>query len=84
MYKRQLSYGQRSRLALIANMLDDKDIYLFDEWAANQDPYFKSVFYHKILPFLKEKGKTVIVISHDEKYFDVADNIVELKEGMTN
>ena len=78
----KLSYGQRSRLGLIANMLDDKEIYVFDEWAANQDPYFKGVFYHKILPFLKAQGKTVIVISHDEKYFDVADEIIELQEGM--
>ena len=53
----KLSYGQRCRLALIANVLENKEIYLFDEWAANQDPYFKSVFYHKILPYLKEKGK---------------------------
>ncbi|MGL1887007.1 MAG: cyclic peptide export ABC transporter [Reichenbachiella sp.] len=79
----KLSYGQRSRLALIANMLDNKEIYIFDEWAANQDPYFKGIFYHKILPYLKEIGKTIIVISHDEKYFDVADEIIELKEGMT-
>ena len=79
----RLSYGQRSRLGLIANMLDDKEIYVFDEWAANQDPYFKGIFYHHILPFLKEKGKTVIVVSHDEKYFDVADEVVELQEGMT-
>ena len=78
----KLSYGQRSRLALIANMLDNKDIYVFDEWAANQDPYFKGIFYRKILPYLKQKGKTVIVISHDEKYFDAADTIIELKEGM--
>lgn len=79
----KLSYGQRSRLGLIANMLDNKEIYVFDEWAANQDPYFKGIFYHKILPFLKEQGKTVIVISHDEKYFNVADEVIELQEGMT-
>ena len=78
----KLSFGQRSRLALISNMLDDKPVYLFDEWAANQDPYFKSVFYQKILPHLKESGKTTIVISHDEKYFEHADEIIELKEGM--
>ncbi|WP_109829617.1 cyclic peptide export ABC transporter [Reichenbachiella versicolor] len=78
----KLSYGQKSRLALIANMLDNKEIYLFDEWAANQDPYFKGIFYQKILPLLKELGKTIIVISHDEKYFDIADKIIELKEGM--
>ena len=78
----KLSYGQRSRLALVANMLDNKEIYVFDEWAANQDPYFKGIFYRKILPYLKDHGKTVIVISHDEKYFDTADRIIELKEGM--
>lgn len=79
----RLSYGQRSRLALIANMLDNKEIYVFDEWAANQDPYFKGIFYHQILPFLKQLGKTVVVISHDEKYFDVADEFITLQEGMT-
>lgn len=78
-----LSYGQRSRLALIANILDDKDFYLFDEWAANQDPYFKSIFYNKLLPKLKAMNKTILVISHDEKYFHIADEIIELKEGMT-
>ena len=78
----KLSFGQRSRLALISNMLDDKPVYLFDEWAANQDPYFKAIFYQKILPYLKQSGKTIIVISHDEKYFDHADTIIELKEGM--
>jgi len=78
----KLSYGQRCRLALIANLLDNKHIYLFDEWAANQDPHFKSIFYYNILPYLKENGKTVIVISHDEKYFDVGDEVIKLKEGM--
>ena len=78
----KLSYGQKSRLGLIANLLDDKEIYVFDEWAANQDPHYKEVFYYDILPHLKRQGKTVIVISHDEKYFDVADEIIELQEGM--
>ncbi|RED98001.1 cyclic peptide export ABC transporter [Marinoscillum furvescens] len=78
-----LSFGQISRLSLITKILEDKEIYLFDEWAANQDPYFKKIFYYSILPELKRNGKTVIVISHDEKYFDVADEIIELQEGMT-
>jgi len=77
-----LSFGQISRLSLITKILEDKEIYLFDEWAANQDPYFKNIFYHEILPMLKANGKTIIVISHDEKYFDVADEIIELQEGM--
>jgi putative ATP-binding cassette transporter len=76
-----LSTGQRKRLALITAYLDDKPIYLFDEWAADQDPEFKRVFYTVLLPELKAKGKTVIVISHDDTYFAHADRVVKLEEG---
>lgn len=76
-----LSQGQRKRLALLAAYLEDRPIYLFDEWAADQDPYFKEVFYRRLLPQLKAAGKTVLVISHDDRYFDVADRIVRFSEG---
>lgn len=76
-----LSTGQRKRLALITSYLEDKPIYLFDEWAADQDPAFKRVFYTVLLPELKAKGKTVIVISHDDAYFAHADRVVKLAEG---
>src|SRR5438128_1629868 len=67
-----LSQGQRKRLALLTAYLEDRPIYLFDEWAADQDPGFKEVFYHQLLPELKRRGKTVVVISHDDRYFAVA------------
>ncbi len=76
-----LSDGQRRRLALLVAFLEDKEIYLFDEWAADQDPMFKEFFYHKVLPQLKSKGKAVVVISHDDRYFDVADKILVMESG---
>ncbi len=76
-----LSDGQRKRLALLCAFIEDKELYLFDEWAADQDPLFKEVFYHSILPDLRAKGKAVVVISHDDKYFDVADKVYVLDEG---
>lgn len=76
-----LSQGQRKRLALITTYVEDRPIYLFDEWAADQDPEFREFFYHKILPELKAKGKTVIVISHDDRYYHVADRIIKLESG---
>jgi putative ATP-binding cassette transporter len=76
-----LSQGQRKRLALLAAWLEDRPLYLFDEWAADQDPYFKEVFYRRLLPRLKAEGKTALVISHDDRYFDVADRVVRLSEG---
>ncbi|MNN25892.1 ABC transporter ATP-binding protein YojI [compost metagenome] len=76
-----LSSGQRKRLALICAYLEDRDVYLFDEWASDQDPLFKRVFYCELLPELRATGKTVIVISHDDAYFAVADRIVQLQDG---
>lgn len=76
-----VSEGQRKRLALLTAFLEDRPIYVFDEWAADQDPRFKDVFYRQILPELKQRGKTVIAISHDDRYYDVADRVVKLDEG---
>jgi len=77
----ELSHGQRKRLALLTAYLEDRPIYVFDEWAADQDPTFKQLFYHKLLPELKAKGKTVLVISHDDHYYNVADRIIKLDYG---
>ena len=76
-----VSQGQRKRLALLTAYLEDRPIYLFDEWAADQDPTFKEIFYLELLPELKAKGKTVFVISHDDHYYHVADRIIKLDYG---
>jgi putative ATP-binding cassette transporter len=77
----KLSQGQRKRLALLVSYLEDRSIYLFDEWASDQDPVFKEVFYTKILKDLKNAGKTVIAITHDDQYFYVADRLYKLNYG---
>ena len=77
-----LSQGQRKRLALLSAYLEDRPIYLFDEWAADQDPYFKQIFYRELLPQLQARGKTVLVISHDDRYYSVSDRIVKLENGV--
>lgn len=76
-----VSQGQRKRLALLTAYLEDRPFYLFDEWASDQDPYFKRIFYTELLPDLKARGKAVLVISHDDKYFDVADRLIKLDYG---
>jgi putative ATP-binding cassette transporter len=76
-----LSQGQRKRLALLTAYLENRPIYIFDEWAADQDPNFKDVFYMQILPTLRSAGKTVVVISHDDRYFQAGDRIIKLDYG---
>jgi putative ATP-binding cassette transporter len=77
----RLSAGQLKRLALVAACLEDRPVLVLDEWASYQDPRFKRAFYREILPALKARGKTLVVISHDEAYFDVADRVVHLSGG---
>jgi putative pyoverdin transport system ATP-binding/permease protein len=77
----QLSTGQRKRLALLVALLEDRPVYVFDEWAADQDPEYKEVFYRSVLPELRRRGKAVLVISHDDRYYHLGDRCLELVEG---
>jgi putative ATP-binding cassette transporter len=77
-----LSTGQRKRLAMIVSLLEDREIYLFDEWAADQDSHFREVFYTEILPDLKRRGKTVIAVTHDERYRGNSDRVVTMDLGV--
>lgn len=76
-----LSTGQRKRVAMVAAMIEDKPIYVFDEWAADQDPAFRERFYTEFLPDLRARGKTVIAATHDDRYFDLADHLLQFDKG---
>lgn len=76
-----LSTGQRKRLALVQAWLEKRPVLVFDEWAADQDPEFRRIFYTELLPELRAQGKTLIVISHDDRYFDVADRLLRMSAG---
>jgi len=77
----RLSSGQRKRLALLVAYLEDRPFYIFDEWAADQDPHFKEVFYTQLLPELKARGKAVLAITHDDRYYHIADRLLLLEDG---
>jgi putative ATP-binding cassette transporter len=77
----ELSQGQRKRLALVVAYLEDRGFYIFDEWAADQDPNYKRVFYTVLLPELRARGKGVVVVTHDDRYFHLGDRVVKLEDG---
>ena len=77
----KLSQGQRKRLAMLITVAEQKDILLLDEWAADQDPAFRRVFYQTLIPKLKDMGKTLFIISHDDSYFEHADRLLLMKAG---
>jgi putative ATP-binding cassette transporter len=76
-----LSSGQRKRLALVLALLEDRPVFLFDEWAAEQDPPFRRRFYREILAELKQRGKTVVAVTHDDDHYDVADRVLKMQFG---
>jgi putative pyoverdin transport system ATP-binding/permease protein len=76
-----LSQGQRKRLAMVSALAENRPVMLFDEWAAEQDPEFRRRFYREFLPGLRAAGKTCIVITHDDQYFDAADRVLRMDQG---
>ena len=78
----KLSQGQKKRLGLLAAALENRSIIILDEWAADQDPQFRRIFYEQLLPLLKQSGSTIFAISHDNKYFHHAERVISMKQGV--
>jgi putative ATP-binding cassette transporter len=76
-----LSQGQKKRLSLLVAYMEERPFFLFDEWAADQDPEFRKIFYFRLLPELKARGKTIVVITHDDRYYHVADRVLKFEAG---
>lgn len=79
--RRNFSKGQSKRMSLIFALLEEKPILVLDEWAADQDPHFRKYFYEVLIPQLKEQGKTIIAVTHDDAYFKYADRIIKFDYG---
>jgi cyclic peptide transporter len=77
----KLSKGQQKRLAMIYALLDEKELLILDEWAAEQDPGFRGFFYKQFLPSLQAMGKTIVVITHDDEYYPFADRVIKFDYG---
>jgi len=77
----ELSAGQRKRLALVVSLLERRPIIVLDEWAADQDPIFRRKFYEELLPMFKARGKTILAVTHDDRYFDACDRHLHMDEG---
>lgn len=79
--RRKFSKGQSKRMSLIFALMEKKPILVLDEWAADQDPYFRKFFYEELIPKLKSEGKTIIAVTHDDAYFHLADRILKFNYG---
>jgi putative ATP-binding cassette transporter len=73
--------GERARIALLRAVIEDRPVFVFDEWAADQDHEYKDFFYEQFLPKMRDARKLVVVISDDERYFHKADRLLWLERG---
>ncbi len=76
-----LSTGQRKRLALVEALADPRDVVILDEWAAEQDPHTRQRFYEEILPQIRADDRIVVVVTHDDRYFDHCDQLLKFERG---
>ncbi|MBO2537793.1 ABC transporter transmembrane domain-containing protein, partial [Rummeliibacillus suwonensis] len=73
-----LSVGQKQKISLARALLVDADVYLFDEATAALDNKNKYIIFELIEYLKKEKGKTIILVSHDTIPDNLADKIILL------
>ena len=76
----QLSGGEQQRVAFSRALANDPELILADEPTGNLDTRNADKIF-QILQMLKEKGKTVIVSTHDRQIRELADQVLYLKDG---
>jgi lipoprotein-releasing system ATP-binding protein len=63
----QLSGGERQRVAVARSMMNDPDLILADEPTGNLDPGNSEAVAELLYGEAEKRGKTLIVVTHDEK-----------------
>ena len=80
----KLSGGEKQIVTLIRSIInDDVNIYLIDEPTASLDYHTKKIIY-KLIQKLNDKNKTIIIVSHDENFKKISNNIININNIKKN
>jgi putative ABC transport system ATP-binding protein len=77
----KLSGGEKQRVAIARALVNDPTLILADEPTANLDSRHGHDTMRLLRDIAKEKGRSVVIVSHDERIKDIADRVLWLEDG---
>jgi putative ABC transport system ATP-binding protein len=79
-----LSGGQKQRLAIARALAGDPEIILADEPTAALDSVNGRLVIGLLRDLARQRGRCVVVVTHDNRIFEFADRIVRIEDGRIN
>ncbi len=77
----ELSGGERQRVALARAFANDPEVIVADEPTGNLDSITGQMIMENLKDFHKKQGKTMIIVTHDPKIAEYAEEIINIKDG---
>jgi lipoprotein-releasing system ATP-binding protein len=78
---RELSGGEQQRVAFARSLINDPNLILADEPSGNLDLSNSKTLHELMWQLVKEKGKTFIIVTHNQELASKADRVIELYDG---
>lgn len=77
----KLSGGEKQRVAIARALVNDPALILADEPTANLDSKIGHEIMRLLRSIAKEQGRSVVIVSHDQRIKDIADRVLWLEDG---
>jgi putative ABC transport system ATP-binding protein len=77
----KLSGGEKQRVAIARALINDPTLILADEPTANLDSKIGHEITRLLRQVAKEQGRSVVIVSHDQRIRDIADRVLWLEDG---
>ena len=77
----KISGGQQQRVAIARALINSPSIIMGDESTGNLDSKNTNIVFDVFKELAKERGQTIIAVTHDDEFADNCDRIIELSDG---
>lgn len=77
----KLSGGEKQRVAIARALINEPALILADEPTANLDSKIGHGIMRLLRGIAKEQGRSVVIVSHDQRIRDIADRVLWLEDG---